>query len=175
MLVLATEAATLRLGLKPQAELLGYCLNTDGYHMAMPSPERIADCLQGALRNARLGPDAIDYYNAHGTSTPLNDEVETQVIKTVFGNRHGRLPISSIKGAVGHGPGAAAVIEAAACIRAIRDQMIPTNHQLLARSGARSRLCPDPAASSAILAKVMSSSFGFGGTNNVLIFGDGRI
>jgi 3-oxoacyl-[acyl-carrier-protein] synthase II len=174
MLVLATEAAVLRLGLKPQAELLGYCLNTDGYHMAMPSPERIVECLRGALRNARLEPEAIDYYNAHGTSTSLNDQVETQVIKTVFGNRDGRLPVSSIKGALGHGLGAAAAIEAAACVRAIRDQIIPPTINYL----------PDPElnldyvpgrARPARLAKVMSSSFGFGGTNNVLIFGDGPI
>jgi 3-oxoacyl-[acyl-carrier-protein] synthase II len=174
MLVLATEAAALRLGLSPQAELLGYCLNSDAYHMAMPSRERIVECLRGALRNAGLQPEAIDSYNAHGTSTPLNDEVETQVIRTVFGDHASRLPISSIKGALGHGLGAAAVIEAATCVRAIRDQIIPPTINYL----------PDPEldldyvpnrARPARLAKVMSSSFGFGGTNNVLIFGGGRI
>ncbi|MGO9601048.1 MAG: beta-ketoacyl-[acyl-carrier-protein] synthase family protein [Isosphaeraceae bacterium] len=174
MLVLATEAATLRLGLKPQAELLGYCLNTDGYHMAMPSPERIVKCLRGALRNASLEPEAIDYYNAHGTSTPLNDEVETQVIKTVFGNRASRLPISSIKGALGHGLGAAAAIEAAACVRAIRDQIIPPTINYLPDPELNLDYVPDRARP-ARLARVISSSFGFGGTNNVLIFGDGRI
>lgn len=174
MLVLATEAATLRLGLKPQAELLGYHLNTDGYHMAMPSPERIAECLRGALRNAGLEPEAIDYYNAHGTGTPLNDEVETQVIKTIFGNRAGRLPISSIKGALGHGLGAAAAIEAATCVRAIRDQIIPPTINYLPDPKLNLDYVPDRARP-ARLTKVMSSSFGFGGTNNVLIFGDGRI
>jgi 3-oxoacyl-[acyl-carrier-protein] synthase II len=174
MLVLATEAVVLRLGLRPQAELLGYCLNSDGYHMAMPSADRIVECLRGALRNARLEPEVIDYYNAHGTSTPLNDEVESQVVKTVFGNRAGRLPVSSIKGALGHGLGAAAAIEAATCIRAIRDQIIPPTINYVPDPQLDLDFVPDRARPARV-AKVMSSSFGFGGTNNVLIFGDGRI
>jgi 3-oxoacyl-[acyl-carrier-protein] synthase II len=174
MLVLATEAAVRRLDLVPEAELLGHAMNSDGYHMAMPSKERITQCLTAALARADIAPGAIDYYNAHGTSTTINDQVETQAIKTVFGDHARRLPVSSIKGALGHSLGAAAAIEAAACVRAIRDQAIPPtiNHR------------PDPEldldyvpeqARPARLAKVMSASFGFGGTNNVLIFGEPRI
>ena len=95
------------------------------------------------------------------------------MIKTVFGNRAGRLPISSIKGAVGHGLGAAAVIEAAACIRAIRDQIIPPTINYLPDPELNLDYVPDRARP-ARLARVISSSFGFGGTNNVLIFGDGH-
>ena len=142
MLVLATETAVRKLGLTPQAELLGYAMNSDGYHMAMPSPERIIECLQSALDRTGLDPGAIDYYNAHGTSTTLNDQVETQVLRTVFGGRARRLPISSIKGALGHGLGAAAAIEAAACVRSLSDQTHPPHDQLPARPRTRPRLRP---------------------------------
>ena len=125
MLVLATETAVRRLVLEPQAELLGHAMNSDGYHMAMPSQERITECMTAALLRARTAPGAIDYYNAHGTSTTLNDQVETRVLKAVFGDHARRLPVSSIKGALGHGLGAAAAIEAAVCVRAIQAQMIP--------------------------------------------------
>ena len=84
MLVLATEAAVHRLDLEPQAELLGYAMNSDGYHMAMPSQERITECVTAALARARVTPGAIDYYNAHGTSTTLNDQVESHVVKSGF-------------------------------------------------------------------------------------------
>ena len=174
MLVLATENAVRRMGLNPQAELRGYAINTDGYHMAMPSEERIARCVELAIRHGEVSPASIDYYNAHGTSTSLNDLVETRVIKTVFGSQAARLPISSIKGALGHGLGAAAAIEAAVCVRAIRDQTIPPTINYV----------PDPEldldyvpgeARHAKLGTVMSASFGFGGTNNVLIFSEPRL
>jgi 3-oxoacyl-[acyl-carrier-protein] synthase II len=174
MLVLATSSAVHRLGLKPQAELLGYAVNSDGYHMAMPSRERIIECVKSALVHAALPPESIDYYNAHGTSTVLNDQVETQVLKTVFGAHARQLPVSSIKGALGHGLGAAAAIEAAACVRALRDQIIPPTINYR----------PDPEldldyvpgeARSAKLKTVMSASFGFGGTNNVLVLGEPRL
>src|SRR5436305_13711728 len=75
MVVLATEATARRLGLPIQAVLAGWALNSDGYHMAMPSGERIAKCLATALDRAGVSPGAVDYYNAHGTSTPVHDRV----------------------------------------------------------------------------------------------------
>src|SRR5207247_988452 len=83
-LVLATEATARRLDLQPQAEVLGWALNSDGFHMAMPAARTIARCLATALDRAGVRPEAIDYYNAHGTSTKVNDQVETQAIKEVF-------------------------------------------------------------------------------------------
>jgi 3-oxoacyl-[acyl-carrier-protein] synthase II len=174
MLVLATEAAVHGLGLNPQAELLGYAMNSDGYHMAMPSQERITECVTAALARARLDPAAIDYYNAHGTSTALNDQVETRVIKAVFCDYARRLPVSSIKGALGHGLGAAAAIEAAACVRAIRDQSVPPTINYRRDPELDLDYVPDHARSIR-LARVMSASFGFGGTNNVLILGEPRL
>jgi 3-oxoacyl-[acyl-carrier-protein] synthase II len=168
VLVLATETAVRRLGLNVQAELIGWSTNSDGYHMAVPSRERIARCLATALKCAGLAPESIDYYNAHGTSTVLNDKVETQVLKDVFGESVHRLQISSIKGALGHSLGAASAIEAAVSVRTLRDQLIPPTINLL----------PDPEldldyvpgeARAARVEVVMTASFGFGGTNNALI------
>jgi 3-oxoacyl-[acyl-carrier-protein] synthase II len=168
MMALATESAARRLGLEVQAELVGWSLNTDGHHMAMPHGERIARCLALALERSGVRADEIDYYNAHGTSTVVNDRVETQVVKEVFGEHARKMPVSSVKGALGHSLGAASAIEAAVCVRALREGMIPPtiNHR------------PDPEldldyvpreARPAALETVLSASFGFGGTNNALI------
>ncbi len=168
-IVLATESAARRYDLHIQAELLGWAINSDGYHMAMPNGERIVQCLRTALERSSVRPGDVGYYNAHGTSTVVNDRVETQAIKEVFGDRARDLPLSSIKGALGHSLGAASAIEAAVCVRVLRDQILPPtiNH------------CPDPeldldyipnTARSAPVDIVMSASFGFGGTNNALIF-----
>jgi 3-oxoacyl-[acyl-carrier-protein] synthase II len=170
MLVLATEPAVRRLGLTPEAELLGYASNSDGYHIAIPSQERITHCVTSALERSGISPSAIDYYNAHGTSTTLNDQVETGVLKAVFGVHARKLPVSSIKGALGHGLGAAASIEAATCLRALRDQLIPPTINYLPDPELDLDYVPNEARAGR-LQKVMSASFGFGGTNNVLIFG----
>ena len=168
MLVLATESAARGLGLEVQAELAGWSMNSDGHHVALPFGERIVACLRAALNHAEVPPGAVDYYNAHGTSTPINDRVETEVLKQVFGDHARALPVSSIKGALGHSLGAASAIEAAACVRAIREQAIPPTINHL----------PDPAldldyvpgeARAARLDIVLSASFGFGGTNNALV------
>jgi 3-oxoacyl-[acyl-carrier-protein] synthase II len=168
MLVLATESAARGLGLEVQAELAGWSMNSDGHHVALPFGERIVACLRAALSRAEVPPGAVDYYNAHGTSTPINDRVETEVLKQVFGDHARALPVSSIKGALGHSLGAASAIEAAACVRAIREQAIPPTINHL----------PDPAldldyvpgeARAARLDIVLSASFGFGGTNNALV------
>ena len=167
-IVLATETAVDRLGLEPQAELLAWSMNSDGHHMAMPSRDRIGTCLATALKRAGLKPDAIDYYNAHGTSTLVNDRVETEVIKDIWAERAPFLPISSIKGSLGHSLGAASAIEAAVSVRALKEQVIPPTINFL----------PDPEldldyvpgeARCLRLENVMTASFGFGGTNNALI------
>ena len=98
MLVLATESTAKRLKLNIQAELVAWSWNSDGHHMAMPDGESIARCLAAALERSGIKAEEIDYYNAHGTSTVVNDRVETLAIKQVFGDHARRLPISSIKG-----------------------------------------------------------------------------
>lgn len=174
VLALATESAVRGLGLNPQAELLGYALNSDGHHMAMPNEDRIGRCLAQALRNAGVGPGEIDYYNAHGTSTQVNDLVETLVLKRIFGDHAAKMPISSIKGALGHGLGAASAIEAAVCVRALADQLIPPTINHAADPDLDLDYVPNEARA-ARLDKIMSASFGFGGTNNALIFAKPRI
>jgi 3-oxoacyl-[acyl-carrier-protein] synthase II len=168
MLVLATETAANRLGLDIQAELAGWAWNSDGYHMAMPHGGRIVRCLTLAIERSGLRADQIDYYNAHGTSTVVNDRVETQAVKEVFGDRARTLPVSSIKGALGHSLGAASAIEAAVSVRALVEQMVPPTINYR----------PDPELDldyvagegrPAALEAVLSASFGFGGTNNALI------
>lgn len=168
MVVLATESAVRRLRLNPQAELAGWALNTDGYHMAVPHGARIERCLAGALKRAEIRPEEVDYYNAHGTSTTVNDRVETLAVKAVFGDHAGRLAVSSIKGALGHSLGAASAIEAAACIRAIRDQLLPPTINYLRDPELDLDYVPGEARAARV-DTVMSASFGFGGTNNALI------
>jgi 3-oxoacyl-[acyl-carrier-protein] synthase II len=123
-----------------------------------------------ALRNAELNPDDIDYINAHGTSTPAGDAAETQAIKTAFGDKAYRVPVSSTKSMTGHMLGAAGGVEAIFSILALRDQVIPPTINLET---------PDPecdldyvpgVARAARLNVAMSNSFGFGGTNGTLIF-----
>lgn len=169
MVLLASESAARKLNLTAQAELLAWSWNSDGRHMAIPDGDRVARCLASAIERAGLGPEDIDYYNAHGTSTVVNDRVETAAIKAVFGQHARSLPVSSIKGALGHSLGAASAIEAAVCVRALQTRTIPPtiHHQ------------PDPeldldyvpnAARDADMQTVISASLGFGGTNNALIF-----
>jgi 3-oxoacyl-[acyl-carrier-protein] synthase II len=168
MLVLATATAARRLGLEVQAELAGWALNSDGHHMALPHRDRIARCLALALGRAGLRPDQIDYYNAHGTSTVVNDRIETEALKEVFGPHARALPVSSIKGALGHSLGAASAIEVAVSVRALVEQVIPPTINYR----------PDPELDldyvpgmgrPARLDAVLTASFGFGGTNNALI------
>ncbi|APW59793.1 3-oxoacyl-[acyl-carrier-protein] synthase 2 [Paludisphaera borealis] len=170
MIALATASAVERLGLKPQAELLGYALNSDGSHMTMPNQERITRCVGQALRNAGVQPDSVDYYNAHGTSTQANDATETKVLKEVFGDRAGKLLVSSIKGALGHSLGAASAIEAAACVRVLNDQVVPPTINYLADPELDLDYVPNQAREARVRT-ILSASFGFGGTNNVLVFG----
>jgi 3-oxoacyl-[acyl-carrier-protein] synthase II len=166
--VLATETSVRSLGLNVQAELVGWATNSDGYHIAMPCRDRIGHCLATALANARVKPEMIDYYNAHGTSTLLNDRVETQVLKDVFGDFTPRLPISSVKGALGHSLGAASAIEAAVAVRALREQLIPPTINYLRDPELDLDYVPNEARSAG-LDLVLTASFGFGGTNNALI------
>jgi 3-oxoacyl-[acyl-carrier-protein] synthase II len=168
MLVLATETAARRLGLQPQAELLGWAMNSDGRHMAMPDGRKIARCLATALERSGVRPEAVDYYNAHGTSTKVNDQVETQAIKEVFGPHARRMPVSSVKGALGHSLGAASGIEAAVCVRALLEQVIPPTINYRPDPELDLDYVPDRGRP-APLETILSASFGFGGTNNALL------
>ncbi len=153
------------------AEVIGYGMSGDAYHMTSPSPggEGGARCMKAALDSAGLNPDNVDYVNAHGTSTPAGDIAETQGIKSVFGNHVDKLMISSSKSMTGHLLGAAGGIEAAFSMLAVKHGIVPPTINLDD---------PDPdcdldyvphTAREANIRVAVSNSFGFGGTNATVI------
>jgi 3-oxoacyl-[acyl-carrier-protein] synthase II len=158
-------------GARIYAEMGGYGLSGDGYHMAAPPEDGdgAVRSMQMALDDAGMAPEAVDYINAHGTSTPLNDVVETLAIKTVFGSHAAQLAVSSTKSMTGHMLGGAGGIEAVFSALTLHHQVMPPTINLDN---------PDPRcdldyvpneARQALINNVLSNSFGFGGTNAVLL------
>jgi 3-oxoacyl-[acyl-carrier-protein] synthase II len=153
------------------AEMAGYGQSGDGYHMTSPSPDGdgMIRCMQAALDSAGITCEAIDYINAHGTSTPLNDLYETRAIKKVFGDFAPRIPISSTKSMTGHLLGGAGGIETAFTVLALKNSIIPPTINL-ENPGEECDLDYVPkVARQADIAYAMSNSFGFGGTNASLV------
>jgi 3-oxoacyl-[acyl-carrier-protein] synthase II len=179
--VMAEGAATLILeerehavarGAEIHAELVGYGMSADGYHITLPQPggAGAARAMRHALDHAGLAPADIDYINAHGTSTPANDATETAAIKSVFGDHAPAVPISSTKSMTGHVLGGAGALEALVCILAINRGVVPPtiNYET-----------PDPdcdldyvpnEAREVPVRVAMTNSFGFGGHNVALVF-----
>ena len=158
-------------GAKIYAEVIGYGLSGDGYHMAAPPEDGdgAVRCMQMALNDAAMNPDDIDYINAHGTSTPLNDVVETRAIKTVYKDHAKRLAISSTKSMTGHMLGGAGGIESVFTALSIHTETIPPTINLdNPDSECDLDYVPHEARKSKIRA-AMSNSFGFGGTNAVIV------
>jgi 3-oxoacyl-[acyl-carrier-protein] synthase II len=161
-----------RRGAKIYAEVKGYGLSGDAYHVTAPSPNGDGGfrSMQAAIKRAGLSPDDIDYINAHGTSTPLGDEIELGAVKRLFGNSVAKVSMSSTKSAIGHLLGAAGAVEAIFCILAIRDQIVPPTLNLENPSEGCGDvdLVPNRAKERPVTA-VLSNSFGFGGTNASLV------
>ncbi len=155
------------------AEVLGYGMSGDAYHMTMPAPggEGAKRCMQAALRNAGLNPDAVNYINAHGTSTPAGDVAETDAAKACFGDHAYKLMMSSTKSMTGHLLGAAGGIEAVFTALAIKDQVAPPTINIFeADEGCDLDYVAGEARQSKIEV-ALSNSFGFGGTNGTLVLG----
>lgn len=169
MLVIATLEQALKLQVPILAELVGLAVNSDGYHMAAPLQPRIEKCLAGAMADGGITPDSVGYYNAHGTSTPVNDATETAAVKAVFGEHAAKLPISSIKGAIGHTLGAASAIEAITTIESLRSGVIVPTINYVSDPALDLDYVPGDARES-FPTYALSASFGFGGTNNALVF-----
>ena len=153
------------------AEVIGYGASSDAHHITQPSPggEGAARAMNLALTSAKVNSEEINYINAHGTSTPLNDKFETMSIKTVFGNDT-KIPISSTKSMTGHLLGAAGGIEAVFCIKALQDQVAPpTINYKNPDDDCDLDYIPNQSRE-VVLEKVMSNSLGFGGHNASLIF-----
>ena len=172
VLVLEELEHALERGAPIYAELAGYGATSDAFHLIQPAPDGLsaAAAVRTALKKASISPDEIEYINAHGTATVLNDRMETNVIKNVFGERAKRIPISASKSMIGHMLGAAGSIEAVITILAMQRDIIPPTINLTH---------PDPecdldyvpnVARPARINTAMSNSFGFGGHNSVLIF-----
>ncbi len=172
VLVLEEYEHARRRGARIYAELAGYGMSADAFHMTAPSEdgEGAARCMRNALRNARLNPDDIDYVNAHGTSTPLGDVAETVAIRRSFGDHANRLAVSSTKSMTGHLLGAAGGIEAVFSVLAVHEGVAPPTANLVeAGPGCDLDYVPNEARRMPIRA-ALSNSFGFGGTNGTLIF-----
>jgi 3-oxoacyl-(acyl-carrier-protein) synthase len=158
-------------GANIQAEIIGYGQTTDAYHVIAPAEggAGAARAIQRAMDQAGVKPEQIDYINAHGTATPLNDIAETQAIKSVFGDHAYKVPVSSTKSTTGHLMGATGALEAAVCIYTIQHGIIPPTINLTEPDS----LCDlDYVPGEARQKRVniaMNNSFGFGGHNAVII------
>ncbi len=170
-LVLEREDFARKRNARPLARVLGYGLSCDAHHITGPHPDGrgAAACMQNALWDAGIGPEKVDYINAHGTGTRPNDKIETLAIRSIFGKR--QVPVSSIKALTGHTMGAASAIEAVSCILALQNGILPPtwNYQE-----------PDPecdldvipnAPREASPAVVINNSYAFGGNNACVAFG----
>ena len=172
ILILESLDSARQRGAKILAEIVGYGMSGDAYHITQPAEEGAGAyrVMRATLRDAGLGPEVVDYVNAHGTSTPIGDAIETTAVKRFFGDRAGKVLVSSTKSMTGHLLGGAGGLEAGICILALRDQVLPPtiNYEN-----------PDPAcdldyvpnqARKATVRYALSNSFGFGGTNAALLF-----
>jgi 3-oxoacyl-[acyl-carrier-protein] synthase II len=172
-LILESEESALRRGARIYAEIRGYGASCDAYHITAPDPEGdgAARSMSNAILDAGLTIDDIDYINAHGTSTPLNDKMESLAIKKVFGEKAYRLKISSTKSMTGHLLGAAGALEAAATVLAISEGIIhPTINYQEKDEECDLDYVPN-VAQKIIIRNAISNSFGFGGHNGSLVFG----
>lgn len=160
-------------GAKIYAELIGYGMSGDAYHMTSPAEDGNGGfrAMQAALKRAGIGPESVDYINAHGTSTPMGDEIEVKAVKRLFGDSAGGVMMSSTKSAVGHLLGAAGAVEAIYCIKAMTDSLAPPTLNLdnVSDGCVGIDLVPHKAKEKKIDI-ALSNSFGFGGTNASLVF-----
>ena len=172
MLVLEDLEHAKRRGAKIYAEVIGFGSTTDAYHITSPCPdgECGAKAMTRALKNAGIEPTDVDYINAHGTSTHLNDSTETMAIKKAFGEHSKKIMVSSTKGNTGHLLGAAGAVEATICVKALESQIVPpTINYKVADEECDLDIVPNEPRK-ANLNIIMSNSLGFGGHNASIIF-----
>ena len=161
-------------GAKIYAEIIGYGMSGDAYHVTAPAEDGNGGyrSMRAALKRAKLNPEDIDYVNAHGTSTPLGDEIELGAVKRLFGDHAYKFAMSSTKSAIGHLLGAAGSVEAIYSILAIQNNVVPPTLNLDDPSESCDIELVPHTAQERPVHRVLSNSFGFGGTNATLIFSD---
>ena len=167
MVILEDMDRAIARGAKIYAEVIGYGSSNDSTHITQPSVEGQSRAMRKALADANITADELDYINAHGTGTKLNDITETNAIKQVCGNK---IPVSSTKSMHGHLMGAAGAVEFVACMMAIQEQALPpTAHLLEPDPECDLDYVPNIGRKNVKVDAVMSNSFAFGGTSGVLI------
>jgi 3-oxoacyl-[acyl-carrier-protein] synthase II len=170
ILVLEEMELAMRRGARIYAELVGYGSNIDGYHVTEPDWENQAECVRLALRDAAISAGDVDYINAHGTATVLNDLSETKTIKAALGEHSRKVPISSNKSMIGHLLGAAGAVEAIFTVLTIKDGIIPPTINYETPDPECDLDCVPNVARKAQINIALSNSFGFGGANATLAF-----
>lgn len=172
VLVLEDYEHAARRGAKIYGEVSGYGASSDAYHMTNPAPggSGAAQALRMAMRDARLNPEQVQYINAHGTSTPVGDGLETQAIKSVFGDHAKRLWVSSTKSMTGHSLGAAGAIESVFSLLALKENIAPPTINLENPSDDCDLDYVPLSARDGKFEHVVNNSFGFGGTNACVVF-----
>src|SRR5687768_11202903 len=171
VLILEEHDRAVARGAKIYAEMLGYGTTNDAHHMTAPRPDGVqaARSMRMALDDAHVAPGEIDYVNAHGSSTPLNDSTETLAIKKVFGGRAYSLQVSSTKGYYGHALGASGAIETAICSLALEHEWLPPTVNLSATDSACDLDYIPQTGRTRRVEHVLTNSFGFGGINAALV------
>jgi len=171
-LVLEEESGARRRGARIYAEVAGYGLSADGFHMTAPEPEGAGAirAMRAALHHAAVTVDQVDYISAHGTGTRLNDAIETKAIRAVFGDRAERIPVSSIKSMIGHCMGAASAIEAVVSCLTLAEGRIPPTANYRERDPACDLDYVTEGAREIPVRVVMSNAFAFGGNNAIVMF-----
>jgi nodulation protein E len=170
MLVLETLTSAEKRGAEICAEVVGFGMSADAGHITKPAPAGAELAMRMALSDARISPEQIDYINAHGTGTPINDAMETHAIQNVFGNHANKLAVSSTKSLHGHVLGGTSAIEAAATVLAIREKILPPTANFVERDPECDLDVVPNAAREATIDYAMSNAFAFGGLNAVLVF-----
>ncbi|MEE8363256.1 MAG: beta-ketoacyl synthase N-terminal-like domain-containing protein [Dehalococcoidia bacterium] len=171
ILIIESLEHALARGARVYVEVAGWGVTSDAYHLVHPPEDGAgaARCIEAALADAGVGIDDIDYINAHGTSTPINDAAETRAIRTVFGDRAGAVPVSSTKSMIGHGLGASGGLEAIACVKTIQDGVIhPTINYETPDPDCDLDYVPNQARKAKVRTAI-SNNFGFGGQNACLV------
>lgn len=174
MLILESLGHAIKRGARIYAEVMGYASSSDGYHVAAldPSAQGATRSMRWALEDSHLNPEQIQYINAHGTSTPQNDAMETQAIKNVFGEHAYKMAVSSTKSMLGHAFGASGAIEAIASIMSVVENILhPTINYTTPDPACDLDYVPNEARDVKGLRYVMSNSFGLGGQNASIVFG----